>query len=195
MTRYRTIVADPPWRYTKSPTPRLSGGSAAEHQYPTMDSDEIAALLDPSLIDDQAHLYLWVTNPVLLDMRVEIRGRSSALDIVRAWGFEPAALLTWHKLGPMGLGFYFRGDTEHVIFATRGGLGIPPSMRVSNHFAAKKGRHSVKPDRFYEIVEKVSPGPYLELFARRRRYGWDVWGNEAPTASASQAVMDWELTA
>ena len=189
MTLYRTIVADPPWRYTRNATPRIGGGAAAEHHYQTLSSDEIRDLFDPTLADAEAHLYLWVTNPVLLDMRRDIRGQSSPLDIVRAWGFEPAALLTWRKLGPLGLGFYYRGDTEHVIFATKGGLGIPPSIRESNHFAAKKGRHSVKPDRFYEMVERVSPGPYLELFARRRRYGWDVWGDEAPEAAASQAEM------
>lgn len=78
---------------------------------------------------------------------------------------------------------------EHVLFGVKGRLPIAPAIRESNHFAAPRTRHSEKPDRFYEMVERVSPGPYLELFARRRRYGWDVWGNEAPTAAASQAEM------
>ena len=97
--------------------------------------------------------------------------------------------LTWHKLGQLGMGYYFRGDTEHVIFAVRGKAPIPPALRVSNHFAARKSRHSAKPDRFYELVERVSPEPRLELFARRRRYGWDVWGDQAPEQQASQAPM------
>ena len=195
--KYRTIVADPPWRYTKAPPPPKDGGAgiSAEHHYPTMTTDEISALPIIEQADDEAHLYLWVTNAVLLGQRPTIMGHATALDVVRAWGFEPKSLLTWHKLGPIGMGFYFRGDTEHVLFATRGDLGIPASNRMSNHFAASKGRHSRKPDRFYEIVERVSPGPYLELFARRRRYGWDVWGNEAPEHAASQAVMDWDVPA
>jgi N6-adenosine-specific RNA methylase IME4 len=186
---YRTIVLDPPWRYTQVPTVRSGSGVSAEHQYPTMTTEEIAALPVADRAADRAHLYLWVTNPVLLGARPSIRGHIEPLEIVRAWGFEPKALLTWHKLGILGLGFYFRGDTEHVIFATRGELGIAAADRVSNHFAAARGRHSEKPDRFYEIVERVSPGPYLELFARRRRVGWDVWGNEAPEFGSTQVPM------
>lgn len=190
--KYRTIVLDPPWRYTQNPPPRTGSGVSAEHQYGTMTTDEISALAVDAMAEPDAHLYLWVTNPVLLGARPAIRGTIEPIDIVRAWGFEPKAMLTWHKLGPLGLGFFFRGDTEHVIFGVRGNAGIPASLRVSNHFAATKGRHSAKPDRFYEIVERVSPEPRLELFARRRRFGWDVWGNEAPEHGASQAVLDLE---
>ena len=96
---------------------------------------------------------------------------------------------TWQKLGAPGLGWYFRGATEHVLFGVRGKARIPAHLRESNHFAAPRTVHSAKPDRFYELVERVCPGPYLELFARRRRYGWDVWGNEAPEFAASQAEM------
>jgi N6-adenosine-specific RNA methylase IME4 len=193
---YRTIVADPPWRYTSSDI--ITRGTthtasvetrkirAAENHYQTMSNDEIAALPVREQVADDAHLYMWVTNPRLFRGRFDSMG---PIDIVEAWGFDYVTLLTWHKLGAPGMGFYFRGDTEHVIFARRGKAPIPPSVRVSNHFAATKGRHSAKPDRFYEIVERVSPGPYLELFARRRRYGWDVWGNEAPEEAASQAPL------
>jgi N6-adenosine-specific RNA methylase IME4 len=155
-----------------------------------MTTEAIAALPVAVMAADVAELYLWVTNPVLLGARPTIRGQTEPIEIARSWGFEPKAFLTWHKLGPIGLGFYFRGDTEHVIYGTRGNVQIPPAIRVSNHFAAPKGRHSVKPDRFYETVERLSPGPYLELFARRRRFGWDVWGNEAPEQAVSQAVLD-----
>lgn len=132
---------------------------------------------------EDAHLYVWVTNPLL----------PQALPLIEAWGFRYVTLLTWRKLGTLGLGFYFRGDTEHVIFAVRGRAPIAPDIRARNWFAARKTGHSIKPDLFYEMVERVSPGPYLELFARRRRYGWDVWGNEAPTVAASQAVLDLDL--
>jgi N6-adenosine-specific RNA methylase IME4 len=178
--KYRTIVADPPWRYDNGTA--TQGG--VEFQYGTMTPEEIRALPVKDQADDDAHLYLWVTNLKLHEAR--------AFDTLEEWGFRFVTILTWHKLGSPGLGHYFRGDTEHVLFGVRGRLPIAPSLRVSNHFAAPRTVHSAKPDRFYEIVERVSPGPYLEMFARRRRYGWDVWGNEAPTEQASQATLDLE---
>jgi N6-adenosine-specific RNA methylase IME4 len=181
--KYRTIVADPPWRYRQqrilTTAKRPETRPEADAQYPTLTVAEIAALPVADMADDNAHLYLWVTNPKLFE----------AQPVVEAWGFQYVTLLTWHKLGTLGMGYYFRGDTEHVIFAVRGKAPIPPDRRDRNWFAARKVGHSVKPDRFYEIVERVSPEPRLELFARRRRYGWDVWGDEAPEHAASQAEM------
>lgn len=171
--KYRTIVADPPWRYTKTGA-RIAGrmvgrGGGAERHYTTMSMEEVASLNVADLTADQAHLYLWVTNPKMF---------SGPADIVKAWGFEYVTLLTWIKTGAPGLGWYFRGATEHVIFATRGKLGIETAKRVSNVFTAPRGRHSAKPEVFYETVERVSPGPYLELFARSKRDGWYAWGEE-----------------
>jgi N6-adenosine-specific RNA methylase IME4 len=194
---YCTLVVDPPWRYTVTQgLPNRTAGTrrrvkpTAEGQYPTMTNAEMRALPVGDMADANAHLYLWVTNPMLYGGRGRKgRAEGSPIDLLEAWGFEYITLLTWHKLGPPGMGFFFRGDTEHVIFAVRGRLPIAPGIRTSNHFAAHKGRHSEKPDRFYELVERVSPGPYLEMFARRRRYGWDVWGDEAPEEAASQAEM------
>jgi N6-adenosine-specific RNA methylase IME4 len=184
MTLYRTIVADPPWFYTRSTG--LGGRRAAADNYPTMANAEIAALPVAEMADESAHLYLWVTNPRLFR---EAGDECGPRDIMAAWGFRYVTMLTWHKLGAPGMGWYFRGDTEHVLFGVRGAAPIPPASRLSNHFAAHRQEHSAKPDRFYEMVERVSPGPYLEMFARRRRYGWDVWGNEAPVEAASQAEM------
>lgn len=183
--KYRTIVADPPWRYatTRGITTRTRGDGTfapeAEHNYPTMTPEELAAMPTQESAADDAHLYVWVTNPML----------PVAFPIIDAWGFRYITLLTWRKLGTLGMGYYFRGDTEHVIFAIRGKAPIAPNLRARNWFAAPKTGHSIKPDLFYELVERVSPEPRLELFARRRRYGWDVWGDEAPTEQASQAEM------
>jgi N6-adenosine-specific RNA methylase IME4 len=181
--KYRTIVADPPWRYWQrritTTANRPETKPDADAQYATMTVEDIAALPVRQWVDDSAHLYLWVTNPIL----------PAALPIVAAWGFEYVTLLTWRKLGTLGMGYYFRGDTEHVIFAVRGKAPIPADRRARNWFAAPKTGHSRKPDLFYEMVERVSPEPRLELFARRRRYGWDVWGDEAPEFAASQAEM------
>ena len=181
---YRTIVADPPWEYDRASG--LGSSRAAADNYPTMSNQAIANLPIREQAATDAHLYLWVTNP-----RIFAEGRDSVspVEILRLWGFRYVTMLTWHKLGAPGMGWYFRGDTEHVLFGVRGSLPIPPAVRESNHFAASRTIHSAKPDRFYEMVERVSPGPYLELFARRRRYGWDVWGNEAPEFAASQAEM------
>lgn len=185
MSGYRTIVADPPWRYdtARGITTRTRGDGTyspeAARNYPTMTLDEIAALPVREQAADDAHLYLWATNPILPD----------AFPILAAWGFRYVTTLTWRKLGTLGMGYYFRGDTEHVLFGVRGRAPIEPAKRARNWFAAPKTGHSRKPDLFYEMVERVSPGPYLELFARRRRYGWDVWGNEAPEVAASQAEM------
>lgn len=130
---------------------------------------------------DQAHLYLWTTNPRLVG---DYKGKRDVtpFDIVEAWGFRPITLLTWVKPGRGGTGWYFRGQTEHVIFGTRGGLGIPPAIREPNVFEAKRSNHSTKPAEFFALVERVSPVPRLEMFARSSRPGWDVWGNEVEAA-------------
>ena len=156
---YKTIVADPPWRYSNRGT-----RNAAERHYETMTIDELLALKLPAAPD--AHLYLWTTNSFIQD----------AFLVMDAWGFTYKTLLTWGK-PQMGMGNYFRNNTEHVLFGVRG------KMSVKRHncltlFMAPRTRHSEKPARFYDIVESMSPGPYLEMFARRVRLGWEGWGDE-----------------
>lgn len=172
MRRYRTIVADPPWAYEQSQIPTTSKTARtrpeSSAQYPTMTVDEICALAVPA--DDNAHLYLWTTNPLLPE----------AFRVVEAWDFTYRTLLTWHKQGTLGMGYYFRGETEHILFATRGHAPIEAAKRVRNWFDAPRCGHSVKPDVFLDIVESVSPEPRLEMFARRARLnGWDYWGDES----------------
>lgn len=194
---YQTIVVDPPWRYsnqrgTQTRSQRGRQAVTAEDNYPTMTNADIAALPVGSWAARDAHLYLWVTNPKLYGGRGAKGDRAERIepiDILEGWGFGYVTLLTWEKLGAPGLGFWFRGSTEHVLFAVRGNAPIPAAMREANLFAAPRTRHSEKPDRFYEIVERVSPAPRLEVFARRRRYGWDAVGDEAPAGSASQGVL------
>lgn len=165
--RYRTIVADPPWPYENE---RWGVGAVAD-EYATLTFEDICALPVTEWADREAHLYLWVTNAKLLDHDY------SAL--VNAWGFSYKTCLTWHKTRCLGIGHYFRGETEHVLFCTRGRLPIAPAVRERNLFAAPRGRHSAKPEAFYDLVERVSPGPYLEMFSRRARLGWDTHGNES----------------
>jgi N6-adenosine-specific RNA methylase IME4 len=76
------------------------------------------------------------------------------------------------------MGYYLRNNTEHAVFATKGKPMVPETALISSWFQWPRRRHSEKPDEFFGLVEQISPGPYLELFARRRRPGWDAWGNE-----------------
>lgn len=168
--RFRCILADPPWRYRDRAT-----RGAAERHYPTMSVEELCALPVAALAEDDAHLWLWVTNQMLAD--------GTAARVAQAWGFEPKTVVTWCKVvrgghGPrLGVGHYLRNATEHMLFAVRGRLR-PLRRDVPTWFLAPVGRHSEKPEAAYAIIEAVSPGPRLELFARRRRNGWAVWGNE-----------------
>lgn len=173
MKRYRTIVADPPWEYDTTGR-RNSRGTAtcAAGHYATMTDAEIRDLPVADLADDDAHLYLWVTPTRMFEC--------DPLAIVRAWGFEYKTLLTWIKTGQPGLGSYFRVCTEHVLFCTRGRGVVPPAVRERNHLATLRTPHSAKPDAFYDLVERVSPEPRVELFARRARLsGWDYWGDQS----------------
>ena len=138
-----------------------------------MKTSEIMALPVKELADPEGcHLYLWTTNNFLPD----------ALKVVEAWGFEYVTIITWMK-DRKGLGQYFRGMTEHCIFATtkkRLPYKIEDGKRCQGvtGFAEPKGEHSRKPETMRQMIERVSYGPRIELFARETRPGWDVWGNE-----------------
>ncbi len=175
--KYATIVADPPWRYrttsqTRSATQRIHPGVV--HHYSTMSFEEIADLPVRDLAAGDAHLYLWATTPLLFGEDAT-KGIGPA-EILRRWGFRYVTLLTWVKRGGRGLGYHFRGHTEHVLFGVRGRLPILPADRKPNVFEAPRRGHSVKPPIFYDLVESVSPEPRVELFARQPRLGWDSWG-------------------
>ena len=159
---YRTIVADPPWAGYRS---QAATKADARKHYSTMSTDNICALPVADLAAPDAHLWLWGVNGLMED----------AYRVVRAWGFQPVTLLTWCKPVP-GIGHYLRNNTEHCIFATRGKPMVPDTKPLATWFVWKRGEHSAKPDAFGDLVETVSPGPYVELFCRRPRFGWDSWG-------------------
>ena len=166
--KYKTIVADPPWQVGRGPE-WSSNGKSRPLTYPTMSLEEIAAIPVEEQADDGAHLYLWTINKYI----------EQTYGIARAWGFEPSTLLTWCKAPHgIGLGGTYSLTTEHCLFARRGTCAA--SIRVdSTWWEWKHGRHSAKPEAFLDMVESVSPGPYLELFARTNRLGWHTWGNES----------------
>lgn len=172
--RYRTIVADPPWEYGKSRgfswrAGRPSGERGPMLTYPTMTVEEVAGLPVADIAAADAHLYLWTTQRYLWDSR----------DVVRAWGFEPSCVLTWCK-PPTGfsLGGTFGKASEFCVYARRGRL---KALTRTNRdwWEWSRTEHSAKPEAFLDVVEAVSPGPRVELFARRQRLGWDTWGDEA----------------
>ncbi len=161
---YRTIVADPPWRYSRSGV-----AGSVDEQYSTLTQQEIADLPVRDLAATDAHLYLWVTVPKLWD-------EPTPAQICEGWGFTYKTLITWVKGNKAGLGWYYRTDTEHCVFATRGKAPIPGGLRQSNVLWAPRGAHSAKPDAFLDRVDIVSPSPRVELFSRRPHLGWDSWG-------------------
>ena len=173
---FGTILADPPWRFLNK-----TGKVAPEHRrlrrYATMTLDEIAALPVAQLAATPAHLYLWCPNALLPD----------GLAVLQSWGFTYKSHLVWYKIrkdgGPdgRGVGFYFRNVTELVLFGVRGknARTLAPGRRQVNLLATQKREHSRKPDELYGIIERCSPGLFLELFARGTRAGWASWGDEA----------------
>lgn len=156
--KYKTILADPPWKYGKG------WGWGAGEYYPLMVVEEICNLQIPSA--ENAHLYLWSPNAMLPD----------AFRVIESWGFNYKTCITWVKHRSI-FGYYFKGQTEQLLFSVKGKLP-PNDKKQTTVLFAKIRRHSQKPDRIYEIIEAVSPPPYLELFARQKTPGWDVWGNE-----------------
>lgn len=186
--RYSVILADPPWIYSyetrKSEIAGTGWHGAGERHYDTMKFEDIKALNVSNLASDNAVLWLWCVNPLI----------AKGFELMAHWGFTYKGLLTWVKvtkslpLRPaIGNGYWLRGATEHLMLGVRGNVK-PKVKNQPTWFMAPPTEHSRKPMETYDIVERFSDGPYLELFARPRnslfpiREGWDVWGNEITTS-------------
>ena len=171
--QFKTISADPPWRFRKR-TAQGSPEHRGRFRYPTMKLDEIAAMPVAEIADEQSHLYLWVPNSLVPE----------GVEVMRAWGFTYKTSLVWLKTDQQGrpawgMGSYFRTSTEMLLFGTRGGLQTSPeAARVRNVIVTPRLKHSEKPTVSYEIAERCSFGPRVELFARTPRVGWEQWGNQ-----------------
>lgn len=175
--RYRTIVADPPWEFAYNGSGWKTKGQSGKRYfqekdglgYPTMPLEEIKDLPVSDLADHAAHLYLWIPDPLLLE--------GVAADVARSWGFlKPGRLLIWEKPS-YGMGSFPRCQHEAVLVCRRGDLpfrvkDVGSVIRWKQLY--HKGKvNSAKPEGFLDLVEAASPGPYVELFARRQRFGWD----------------------
>ncbi len=185
--KFSTVLADPPWQFTNR-----TGKMAPEHKrlsrYPTMTLQDIKDLPVEAMVNDTAHLYLWVPNALLPD----------GLAVMSHWGFTYKSNLIWYKIrkdgGPdrRGVGFYFRNVTEVILFGVRGknARTLQPGRSQENIISTQKREHSRKPDEQYNLIEACSPGPFVELFARGPRKGWFSWGNQA-----EDYVPDWDTYA
>lgn len=174
--RFATILADPPWQFINR-----TGKIAPEHRrlsrYGTLHLAEISALPVAECVLETAHLYIWVPNALLPE----------GLNVMQSWGFKYKSNIVWHKIRKdggsdgRGVGFYFRNVTEILLFGVRGknARTLDPGRTQVNYIGTRKREHSRKPDEQYGIIERCSPGPYLELFARGMRAGWISWGNQA----------------
>ncbi len=188
MSSYDLILADPPWAYNARNHASKFGGGAGGH-YPMMSTREIEALPIGELAGDDAVLLVWATWPRLVD----------ALAVIAAWGFvyktlgmiwvkssgttEPAPGLqsSWPTEGSpfFGVGYYAKSNTEPMLLATRGRPAKPATNSASSVLIAPRLEHSRKPDEALHRLEALWPDARrLELFARRRRPGWDAWGNQ-----------------
>jgi N6-adenosine-specific RNA methylase IME4 len=185
--QFDIIVVDPPWAYGSAMTAGKPG--SAELQYKTIGNNGkeisrrtgagIQGIINsfpvPLVAASKSALYLWTTNPKL----------PFAFAVMEAWGYTYKTTLTWVKttrtgeVSRGGMGWFYRGATEHVLMGTKGGLGIPANRRLPNVIMAPTSGHSVKPNVFYDLIEDCHPGlEYLDVFSRRNRPGWTVWGDQ-----------------
>jgi N6-adenosine-specific RNA methylase IME4 len=162
---FSTIVIDPPWDWGDEGDVNQLGRARAD--FATMPIGELERLPVGKLSSADAHLYLWITNGSLV----------KGFRLLEAWGFRHVTMLTWPKTS-FGMGNYFRGQTEHVLFGVRGSMPLKrkDASTLLPAWARGKGGHSSKPREFYGFVESCSPGPYLEMFSRGEREGWTMWG-------------------
>lgn len=176
MVKYRTILVDPPWQYGKwgkaSVAPRGSSYKPNDSQMPysTMTVLEISALPVRGVAADNCDLYLWTTQRYL----------PSAFSVLEAWGFKYCQTLTWCKTPKgTGQGGLYCPTTEFLLLARLGRMPTGKTRCDTTWWHIKRPmKHSQKPECFQDVIENQSDGPRLELFARRQRPGWDVWGDQ-----------------
>lgn len=186
MKQYGVILADPPWDYDIS----HRNGAAKKH-YNTMTADQLCALPIGDMALSNSVLLLWATWPKLLE---------AAFPLIDAWGFKYVTGIPWVKLNKpplvdlfgelsivpaFGTGYWARGATEPLLICKRGKPQFPVEQWAG--VLCERMQHSRKPDSVYHYAESLN-GPYLELFARRPRAGWDVWGNEVESTVTLEAA-------
>lgn len=185
--KFATILADPPWLFANR-TGKIAPEHKRLHRYATMTQEDICNLPVSSICAAKAHLYLWVPNALIAE----------GLEVMKAWGFTYKTNLIWYKVrkdgGPdrRGVGFYFRNVTEMILFGIKGNNNrtLQPARSLENIIISQKREHSRKPDELYPVIEACSPGPYIELFNRVPRAGWECWGDQTGDYEPRESIYN-----
>jgi len=165
---YRVIYADPPWQYSTEQHCGKEQETTLGTHYPSMSIDELKALPVGSLADTDAVLFMWATSPLL----------PQALDIINAWGFTYKASMVWDKV-KHNVGHYVSVRHELLLIATRGSCTPDNKCLYDSVHSEERTEHSVKPEHFRKVIDDIYRfGDRIELFARRKVEGWDLWGNQ-----------------
>jgi site-specific DNA-methyltransferase (adenine-specific) len=200
--KYNVIYTDNPWSYENKKTGWTDGdqpeGSGAATKYDTMTNEDLIKMgkLISTITDKNCICFMWVTTPLMPE----------GFDTLKAWGFQYKTMITWRKIMSLGMGYWFRGQTEHLLLGVKGNVKAFrqqtanyhesmfvewPDFDIDQCFQSKAGKHSQKPHYFRELINKAVPISFaepvkLEMFARSREgffpddeyKGWDVWGNQ-----------------
>ena len=165
----QVIYADPPWQFDNS-----GFDQAASNQYPTMTLEEICNIRDnqnklikKAIQNKKVVLFLWVPQALIIE----------GLQVMKAWGFDYKAQMVWKKDKSPGMGFWVKSKHE-LLFIGTNGINLYPQEKYDSVFESPVTKHSQKPELVYEMIESMYSGPYIELFARNKRKGWEGWGNE-----------------
>ena len=190
---YKVIVADPPWHFKARSDKGL--GRSADMHYDTMSLEDIMGLPVQDLAAKDCVLFLWITDPMLF------KGQ----ELMERWGFKYKTVgFYWVKLNKdgetpfTGMGFWTRANPEQVLTnldehqVMLGAQGHPKrqAANIPRLIMSKRREHSRKPDEMFDRVESLVDGPYLELFSREERKGWDTWGNETGKFSAPEEPFE-----
>jgi len=179
--KYNIIYADPPWKYDNVRT----GGSmksGAAQKYPVMSVEDICNLPVKDILDKDSVLFLWVTVPFLPD----------GFKVMDAWGFKYKTTLFWRKTGSLGLGYWFRGQVECLLFGVRGKVKAF-RLQEQNFFQCKRLKHSKKPEEFRRLVDDATAKTMehrrkIELFATKETVGWDAVGYDVDNCSVEERL-------
>lgn len=184
--KFRVILADPPWPFRDQgsrASPNYAGQGRAQAHYQVQSLDDILAMgaLVKELTHEDSFLFLWAPNVIVLD--------GTATAVARTWGFEPKQIIPWIKTDKkgkprMGSGHYTRVCSEMLILCRRG-KAVVRRHDIPGVIIAPRGRHSAKPDRQYDLIERLCKGPFIELYARKARERWVAWGNQIKETRAA----------
>jgi len=166
--KYQTIVIDPPWTVKNNLKNLKYYRTGKKMPYPLMSNDEIMFFPINNFADDRCDLFLWsITSKIPF-----------CFEILKVWNFRYMDFFAWDKgIGVPVNGIYRR--VEWIIYAYKGKMGInKKGSFIPSMFYEKRGKHSRKPDILYKILRENTKEPRIDIFAREKREGWDVWGNE-----------------